>query len=231
MQQSGIDNKISILTNKNCSQLDFPGIKIQVFGALKSATADFYNPNQVHETTIVEVSSVSDPRTKADASYTYKRHTPIAVRTADCLPILLFTRDTENPVMAIHAGWRGFAKGILSKSIDMFADKLLKNTDIYAFIGPAISSQAFEVGPEVIEATTKYAKKLNVDFSNFTLEGHGDRLHFDLQLAACQVMTNLGIKPLHISVLRECTFDNIHWHSYRREKKLTGHNFTVIEKI
>lgn len=85
---------------------------------------------------------------EADGSWTSAANTACAVLTADCLPVLLTTRDGA-AVGAAHAGWRGLAAGVIDAVIDAMGappERLL------AWLGPAISQPAFEVGDEVREA-------------------------------------------------------------------------------
>ena len=53
---------------------------------------------------------------KADAIITDQKNLPIAVLTADCVPILLYDRK-KKIIAAIHAGWKGALKGIIQKVI------------------------------------------------------------------------------------------------------------------
>jgi YfiH family protein len=101
---------------------------------------------QVHGTTVVEADAANAP--EADAQYTRTPGLGCAVLTADCLPVLLCSRDGTE-VAAAHAGWRGLSAGVLEHTVAALAtpaDQLL------AWLGPAIGPAAFEVGEEVREA-------------------------------------------------------------------------------
>jgi YfiH family protein len=211
-------------------QIDTPYYTISFLGIGESERIKFFCPKQVHGTKILKVESIDDSIEEADASYTFSKKNPIAVRTADCLPLLLFTDSQANPVMTIHAGWKGFAKGIIPKALNKYKSLLIDQIEIKCAVGAAISQESFEIGPEVLEKLKDFGNEYNVDFSSFTQKGKEDRWHFDLQLAACSILTLLDIAPENISVIRDCTYLTPKWHSFRREKKLAGHNFTVIEK-
>ena len=103
---------------------------------------------QVHGTTVVDAAGVGDDPPAADASFTTQPGVACAVLTADCLPVLFSTID-GTAVAAAHAGWRGLAAGVLECTIAAMPappDRLL------AWLGPAISQPAFEVGSEVRDA-------------------------------------------------------------------------------
>lgn len=104
---------------------------------------------QVHGTTVVDAAGVRDGEPPAaDASFTTMPGVACAVLTADCLPVLFTTLD-GTAVAAAHAGWRGLAAGVLEGAI---AAMPAPAGDILAWMGPAISQPAFEVGAEVREA-------------------------------------------------------------------------------
>ncbi|HET8816548.1 MAG TPA: laccase domain-containing protein, partial [Pseudidiomarina sp.] len=101
---------------------------------------------QYHSNVAVEF-DVCRAGVAADAIYSNLPQSVCAVLTADCLPILLATPDGQE-IAAIHAGWRGLAAGIVAETCRRFHSPLC---DIIAYIGPAISQSAFEVGDDVYQ--------------------------------------------------------------------------------
>lgn len=85
---------------------------------------------------------------EADAMLSSRAGFTCAVLVADCLPVL-FSVDDGSAVAAAHAGWRGLAGGVLENTIASFA---VAPSGLLAWLGPAISQEAFEVGEEVREA-------------------------------------------------------------------------------
>ena len=100
--------------------------------------------DQVHGCAVVEARCDGIVRT-GDAAYTSAPGVVCAVMTADCLPVLLTDR-AGTQVAAVHCGWRGLAAGVLAATVARFA---CPGTELIAWLGPAISQRAFEVGPEV----------------------------------------------------------------------------------
>src|SRR3989338_8124773 len=90
-----------------------------------------------------------------DALITNSAETPIAVRSADCMPILLADPET-GAIGAVHAGWRGTAKRILERTIDELQKNFgAKPENIYAALGPSIGPCCFEVRADVLDAFQK----------------------------------------------------------------------------
>ncbi len=113
--------------------------------------------NQVHGCDVVQLHHHTPDGTVADACLTDQRHVACTIMVADCLPVLLTTRDGR-AVAAAHAGWRGLAGqdgvGVLEQTYKAFSALALMNkaqiaTEIIAWLGPCIGPKAFEVGSEV----------------------------------------------------------------------------------
>jgi YfiH family protein len=184
-------------------------------------------PHQVHGDKIISASE-NMPGIEADGVYSSNVNEPIAVRTADCLPLLFYSQHFRF-VLAVHAGWKGFVKGILDASLKTANAHGLTPEDLKLIIGPAIGLDAFEVGPEVAD---QFKEILNEGQQNLSMrKGINDRWHIDLQIAAVSQFVKLGVLPKSIQVLKICTKSNLNYHSFRREGQGCGHNFSVIERL
>ena len=110
----------------------------------------------------------------ADAIITEKKNFPIAVLTADCVPILMFDKKRKM-IAAVHAGWRGAYKNIAQKVIKfMFAKGCTKENLIVA-IGPCISMKNYEVKKKFKNNFTN-KKKAN----QFFFRNHKNKIFFNL---------------------------------------------------
>lgn len=91
------------------------------------------------------------PAPRADAAVTTRRGRPLAIMTADCLPVVL--SDESGTVLGVaHAGWRGLAAGVLENTLDELRRRAPDAHGWRAWIGPGIGPRAFQVGAEVREA-------------------------------------------------------------------------------
>ncbi|MFM8664806.1 MAG: peptidoglycan editing factor PgeF, partial [Betaproteobacteria bacterium] len=96
-------------------------------------------------------SPVQSPAT-ADAAVTTRVGLACTVLVADCLPVLL-TDVAGRAVAAAHAGWRGLAAGILENTLQALCERAgCSPAQVQAWLGPCIGPQAFEVGPDVLQA-------------------------------------------------------------------------------
>ncbi len=172
---------------------------------------------QTHSTTCLSLSSATPENTEADASFSRQSGLVCAVMTADCLPILLCNRaGTE--VAAVHAGWRGLCNGVIENSLQLFSQP----ADCLAWLGPAISQAAFEVGDEVRAAFIKHNPAAA---SAFIATSHGKWLA-DLYLLARQRLANFGVTAVYGG--DHCTYrQSDTFFSYRRDGQ-TGRMASAI---
>ncbi|MBI3897035.1 MAG: peptidoglycan editing factor PgeF [Gammaproteobacteria bacterium] len=99
---------------------------------------------QVHGVAVIDA-AVAHVGTTADGAYTRRKGIVCAVLTADCLPIFLCNRAATE-VAVLHAGWRGLAAGVVEAGIKKMQSP---PAELFAWLGPAIGPNAFEVGDDV----------------------------------------------------------------------------------
>jgi YfiH family protein len=117
----------------------------RVADAVGVAEGDLIVVDQIHGREVVEVGDARDAASAhADALVTSSRDLALAILVADCVPVLLV--DPRRGRLAVaHAGWRGLAAGVLESVLAHFE----RPQDVHAVIGPAISGDRYQVGPEV----------------------------------------------------------------------------------
>ena len=173
---------------------------------------------QIHGRTVLAADEISG-KTEADGIFTTIPDTVVAVKTADCLPLLFSAKAGKPLAMAIHAGWRGFCAGIIQEGVRQATSAGAKMSSMRVTIGPAICAHHFEIGPEVVAALVAHSGENAA--MNYLSKGKGDRWHADLQTAAVIDLIGLGFNPADIEVIRLCTFE-AKLPSYRRDGKGCG---------
>ena len=113
---------------------------------IKSNAKSIFLLHQIHSNKFVYINKKNSfkLKPKADAVITNQKNMPIGVLTADCVPILICERK-KKIVAAIHAGWKGAYRDIISKVIQFMIKKGSNPKNITAAIGPAISAKNYEV--------------------------------------------------------------------------------------
>lgn len=163
---------------------------------------------QVHGTRTIHLAHWQEG-IEADAAWTDRPGQVLAIQTADCLPVLLADRRLRL-VAAAHAGWRGLCDGILPRLVGALP---VAAKDLCAWIGPAISQTAFEVGPEVRAAFLD----ADADLVSQFVPGRGDRWLADLKAIAAVQLERSGVGS--VSDCGLCTHaDPERFFSYRRDR-------------
>jgi len=180
---------------------------------------------QVHGNNVVVVEKHQDTPIVADAAITHSRYIALAIMTADCLPILLSNKDGSE-IAAIHAGWRPLAANIIERTIRKMHSA---GDEIFAWMGPCISPQAFEVGQEVKQAFCQMSEKFESAFEPVALLNDARtevKFLANLQLIAELQLLALGVA--NITKVADCTYKHSgQYYSYRRDGK-TGRMASVI---
>jgi YfiH family protein len=158
---------------------------------------NFYHVTQVHG---VELVHLRDLPAEADGLVVSweKLDQALAIKTADCMPIVL---EGKKGVVFLHAGWRGLADGILHRS------EIQSIEPMRAFIGPSIHHCCFEVTPDF---------KDNFPASTHFIQREG-KLFFDLQQEARDSI-RAAYPNLLVGIAPICTCCHNDFHSHRRDK-------------
>ena len=183
---------------------------------------------QVHGNKFIYISKsskINNRSIKADAIVTDKKKFPIAVLTADCVPLLILDKKREM-IATIHAGWKGAYKGIVQKVIKFMLSKGCSPKEMTVAIGPSIAMKSYEVKKEF---KSKFIKK-NKQNSNFFVNKE-DKIYFNLPN---YVKTQVKLSKIkNIDILNIDTFNKKNnFFSARRSLKLQhddyGRNISII---
>jgi len=178
---------------------------------------------QVHGT---EALIVDRPLTRADrfeggwdALITNQPGVTVVVRTADCVPVLVYDRRRK-AVAAIHAGWRGALAGIVPKTIQAMGSRFaLQVCDLRMSIGPSAGPCCYEVDQAVLEPLRRGWH----DWPALLHDDRGAKARLDLKALVRRQSVEAGIPPERITVVNVCTICHpALFYSYRREGRVNG---------
>jgi len=201
------DDPSSVETNRRrfCAALDVDPARLVTAGQVHGAT----------------VRVVGAPRHEpfCDGLVTTTPELLLAIATADCAAVLL--ADPEREVVgACHAGWRGAAAGIAADTVATMVDQGASPDTLRAFVGPCISCDAFEVGPEVAA---------RFDDAVVHRRDAWPRPHVDLRAALQRQLAAAGLDADAIEVSDHCTATGTDtFFSHRASDGPTGRMFGAI---
>lgn len=143
-----------------------------------------------------------------------------AVRTADCVPVLLACRAT-GWVAACHSGWQGCVRGAATHAVKALYQR--GAMDLIAAIGPHISKQAFEVDEDVAKQLLEASPDKNI------VERGGNKPHVDLRSMVRAQLIAAGLTDEHIDNVPGCTvLEPNRFFSFRRDKNPSGRLLSLI---
>ena len=187
--------------------------------------SQFVFPKQNHSVNIEIVESSNNIFPDTDALITNVPGICIAVRTADCVPVLLYD-PIQKAIAAIHSGWKGTLQKITNKTIVRMTKAFGCNPgDIIAGIGPSIGPEVYEVGKDVIDGFDKEFKK-NTFFKAIK---DSDKALLNLWKANEQILLDSGVPKKNIEIAEMCTYSNPNlFYSARRDGQRSGRLATGI---
>lgn len=184
------------------------------------APFELLSPSQIHGDVVLEAPE-PDPHAettdcgRADALWTSRRGTAVAVRAADCVPILL-ADPRGRRVAAVHSGWRGTELRIAARAVEALADHGSDPASLLAAIGPCIQVCCYKVSGDL-------AQRFARSFGERVIAPRGGEAHLDLARSVRTTLENAGIPRDQIDVLPDCTScDASRFFSHRRDGGITG---------
>lgn len=143
----------------------------------------------------------------------------LAISVADCAAVLL--ADPEAGVAgACHAGWRGSVRKIVAATVSTMVNRGGDPTRMRAYVGPCLSQESFEVGPEVAA---------HFDDAVVDQPEPGDRPHVDLKTSLRRQLEGAGVPGTFIEVSDRCTMRETNtFFSHRASGGTTGRMFGAL---
>ena len=158
----------------------------------------------------------------------------IGVRTADCVPILLYD-PVRRVIAAVHSGWKGTVLKISRSTVNLMGERFGTDpADLRAVIGPAIGPESFQVGEEVAEKFRAAGFPME---SVWSFQGPGDGTpmsgghHIDLFEANRWILEECGLRPDNLRIHPIDTYQDPSFFSARREGVRCGRNINAIRMV
>ncbi len=212
------------------------GKGVEAFSSGRDASLPYpvIQGHQVHECRVAVVDRPDMTRAQLegyDAFVTALVGVAVGVRTADCVPVLLYD-PVARVVAAVHAGWKGTVLHISSVTIELMASRFgCSPSEMCAAIGPAIGPDSFQVGEEVVARFASTGFPVDT-IASFRGEGDGSPMsggwHIDLIEANRFLLLEAGLRPGNITLCGIDTFTSPAWFSARREGSACGRNINSI---
>lgn len=159
---------------------------------------------------------------EGDALLTDRPGLLLAVRVADCVPVLVVDLDGRGrpcQVAAVHAGWRGLVAGVIGRALLAMGPAPARRL---AAVGPCIGAAAYEVGAEVADGLGAA-----IPAAVFLRPGRRpERWQADLRAAAAWQLGQGGVGQVEVGA--DCTWTDPLLHSFRRDGAASGRLAAVI---
>ena len=212
------------------------GSNVEAFSTTRDASLPYpvTTGHQVHGSLVAEVRRPGMERDELqgfDALVTNLSGLAIGVRTADCVPVLLYDAD-NHAIAAIHSGWRGTVQAISQVTINrMSALYGTRASALSAVIGPCIAFDSFQVGEELVEQFRSCGFRMDEihRYDGPNREDMAGGHHIDLVGANRELLLDAGLDPLRIHVCGIDTYRDLNFFSARREGTACGRIINSIK--
>ncbi|NMD10657.1 MAG: peptidoglycan editing factor PgeF [Acidobacteria bacterium] len=180
--------------------------------------------DQIHSDIIHIIEEAPAGRLPGDALATNAPGLLLAVKTADCLPVLLADFRLR-VVAAVHAGWRGTRLRIVEKTVRAMAGRFGTDpADVIAALGPGIGASCYEVGEEVRSEFLS----AGLPGSVFAPAGRPGKHFLDLAEANASLLRAAGVPEIAPAGDSGCTHCDPRMHSFRRDRDASRRMFSFI---
>ncbi len=181
--------------------------------------------NQIHSNNVFKISKVPKKKLKGDSLVTNKKGIALGILTADCAPVFIYD-PINNLISALHAGWKGAYKKIVSTTLRKFKSSGSNLNDLIVVIGPCIGKDNYEVRNDFLDKFIKQEKSNKKFFQT-----KRNKIYFSLTDYIKEQLVKFGVKNIEI-IKKDTYLLSNNFFSARRsvKNKLNdyGRNISVI---
>ncbi len=174
--------------------------------------------NQVHSADCLYLTEFPKESPEVDALITDKPNLKLAVKTADCAPILIADKK-KHLVAAIHAGWKGAFQGVIENTLLKMIELGGNPQNMVAGIGPHLQKKSFEISPEMYALFPKTEGHLFFD--------ENGKIYFDFDAYVIHRLHRSGISVVESVGID--TYTDPQYNSYRRDPQNPARQLSIIE--
>lgn len=180
---------------------------------------------QIHSDKVSFLTSAPQTLPVGDGLATDRAGLLLTVKTADCLPILLYDAE-HHAAAALHCGWRGTVKRLAEKAVAALAERYGSvPSSVLAAFGPCIEKRCYEVGEDVKAKFEEAGLPLDDLEPHPAVKG---KYLLDLQGANRFQLLRAGLDPGQMNFIGDCTHCEPSLASFRREKEAAGRMFSFV---
>ena len=187
---------------------------------------------QTHSDVVRFIDKPTARRLRGDALATDKPGLILAIRTADCLPVLI--ADPEHmAVAAVHAGWRGTSQGILARVVRALGERYgARPSRLVAALGPCIGPACYEVGEDVRGEILRRGRG-DAAFRRTAVPDAAGRAKYllDVRAADRSQLLEAGLRTDAVADIALCTHCDGRLLSYRRDRDTSARLYNFIGLI
>ena len=173
---------------------------------------------QLHSIIVLDPSKVGTKNLQGDAFVTSAPNLKIAIKTADCAPVLM---SDGRIIAAVHAGWKGAVSGVIEAAILEMVRQGAELKNIVAAVGPCIHVDSYP-NPDV-------KAMLSEDMMRFLPIYADGKPHFNLPAYVMHRLNEAGI--LKVDLINIDTYIDKRFNSYRRNPEDPARQYSFIEYL
>ena len=181
--------------------------------------------NQIHSNNVFKISKIPKKILKGDSLVTNKKGIALGILTADCAPVFIYD-PVNNLISALHAGWKGAYKKIVSTTLRKFKSSGSNFNDLIVVIGPCIGKNNYEVRNDFLDKFIKQERSNKKFFKT-----KRNKIYFSLIDYIKEQLVKFGVKNIEI-IKKDTYLLSNNFFSARRsiKNKLNdyGRNISVI---
>lgn len=180
---------------------------------------------QIHSDIIHVIDEIPEKKMAGDAMVTEQPGLLLIIKTADCLPILVFDKE-KKAIAAVHCGWKSTSQRLIQKVVQGLEKNFgCDSADLQIAMGPCIGKDCYEVGVDVRQEFESNGLSLEVFHPR---PFHKGKYSLSLRRANRLQLLDVGIRESNIWAVGLCTHCEDDLLSYRCDKKTTGRMLSFI---